>query len=171
MLGSEDTPGNNEITWCWDKYGVNPSDHDTVLAQYNWWSECFDCSDPEDIEACFSGPFLLEPCLSQPVCAGVPRDADDSEGVTRLFQNAPNPVRGGTKVRFSLARASRVRIAIYDVRGRLVVVLSDCHLEAGLHTLKWEGNDSRGSPASSGIYFCKMVAESFTSSNKIVLLR
>lgn len=43
----------------------------------------------------------------------------------------PNPTRGDATVRFSLDRAQRVRLAVYDALGREVAVAAEGHLAAG----------------------------------------
>ena len=53
-----------------------------------------------------------------------------------LGQNYPNPVHGGsaalqTTVPFTLAKAGRVTVSIYDAQGRLLRTALDEHREAG----------------------------------------
>ena len=91
--------------------------------------------------------------------------------VNRLLQNEPNPFRPGTTLRFELARQGPVRLMIFDVTGRRVRTLLDGDQEAGLHRLVWDGNDEEGRPVGSGIYWSQMVAGSFVSKKKMVVLK
>jgi uncharacterized repeat protein (TIGR01451 family) len=79
-----------------------------------------------------------------------------------LAQNAPNPFRSGTQIRFSLAVQSRVKLGVFDVAGRQVVSLSDQVWDAGSHALDWSGTTDGGSLARGGFYVIRMVAQSTT---------
>ena len=70
-----------------------------------------------------------------------------------LAQNAPNPFNPQTNIMFSLPKAQTVELSIFDVRGRLVNTLVDGTLEAGDHSLVWNGTDRGGRAAASGQYF------------------
>jgi hypothetical protein len=90
---------------------------------------------------------------------------------TGLKSIHPNPFNPQTTVAFTLASAELVRIAIYDVRGTLVRRLSDESMPAGEHSVVWNGVDAAGRPASSGIYFVRMIAGSYEETRKIVMLK
>jgi uncharacterized repeat protein (TIGR01451 family) len=79
-----------------------------------------------------------------------------------LAQNAPNPFRSGTQIRFSLAVQSRVKLGVFDVAGRQVASLSDQVWDAGSHALDWSGTTDGGSLARGGFYVIRMVAQSTT---------
>jgi subtilisin family serine protease len=91
--------------------------------------------------------------------------------VTRLSSVSPNPFNPQTTVHFSLASATRVRIAIYDVTGSLVRRLVDESMPAGDHQARWDGRNDAGNGATSGIYFVRMIAGSYTEVRKIVMLK
>jgi M6 family metalloprotease-like protein len=91
--------------------------------------------------------------------------------VTALGSIHPNPFNPQTTVDFSLASAAKVQIAIYDVKGSLVRRLVDQTMPAGTHSTRWNGVDDAGRPASSGIYFVRMIAGSHTEVRKIVMLK
>jgi flagellar hook assembly protein FlgD len=64
-----------------------------------------------------------------------------------------------------------VRLAIYDVNGRLVVTLVDRVLQAGWHPIAWRHTDSRGTRVASGVYMVKLEALGEIRTQKLVLLR
>jgi hypothetical protein len=66
-----------------------------------------------------------------------------------LAQNHPNPFADATSVRFSLARAAAVRLAVYDALGREVAVLAEGLRAAGPHAVAL---DARGLPAGTYLY-------------------
>jgi len=77
-----------------------------------------------------------------------------------LAQNAPNPFRDGTQVRFGLPVQCRVKIGVFDIAGRQVASLSDQIWEAGSYSLGWSGKTDSGSLARGGMYIIQMVARS-----------
>jgi uncharacterized repeat protein (TIGR01451 family) len=76
-----------------------------------------------------------------------------------LAQNAPNPFRIGTQIRFSLPVQARVKLSVYDIVGRRVASLSDQVWEAGSHGLDWSGRTDGGALAPGGVYVIQMVAQ------------
>jgi hypothetical protein len=88
-----------------------------------------------------------------------------------LHPNRPNPFNPTTTIAYDLPRASRVRLAIYDVRGREVRTLLDANQPAGSHQVRWDGRDARGVPAASGVYFYRLSATGFVQTKKMVLLK
>lgn len=67
---------------------------------------------------------------------------------------------------------SNVRAGIYRVDGRLVQVLFDgASFPAGRHLLTWDGRDSRGRRAPSGVYFLRVWADGEVVTKKLVSLR
>jgi phosphoribosylformylglycinamidine (FGAM) synthase PurS component len=103
------------------------------------------------------------------VASGTPVETGDSEA-PRLYQNSPNPFSRSTTLLFSLAERVRVTVAIYDVRGRLVVSLCDDLFDPGLHQLIWGGTSSDGRRPAPGIYCCRIEAGDFCASRKMVLI-
>lgn len=88
-----------------------------------------------------------------------------------LSMPRPNPFSSEASYELALPQQSPVRLAIYDVSGRLVRVILDRSLTAGRHTLIWDGHDEQGRAVPSGIYFAKVSAPGFEQQVKGVLLR
>lgn len=84
-----------------------------------------------------------------------------------LEQNYPNPFNPSTTINFSLAKASRVQLAIYNVLGQKVATLIDNNImESGYHVAQF--NAAR---FSSGVYFYRLEAGNFVSIKKMMLLK
>jgi len=66
--------------------------------------------------------------------------------------NRPNPFNPSTTIAFTAPTRGPVSVRVYNVRGELVTTLHDGEVEAGRHTLEWNGRDSRGAQVGSGIY-------------------
>jgi hypothetical protein len=89
-----------------------------------------------------------------------------------LHQNAPNPFNPSTRIAFELTAPEHVRLAIHDVRGRLVRVLVDDSLPAGTeHAVDWDGMDRMLLPVGSGTYFYILETPTFTEKRKMSLVR
>ncbi len=98
-------------------------------------------------------------------------ESDEMPAATFLSQNFPNPFNPSTKIVFGLRQPEFVTLRIYNAAGHLVRVLIDRDLAAGTYDAVWDGRDDRGAALSSGVYFCRLKAGSFTSLKKMVLLR
>jgi hypothetical protein len=88
-----------------------------------------------------------------------------------LFQNYPNPFNPMTSIVFSLDRASSVSLRVFDVSGRLVRTLAEGPYAAGRHTVSWDGRDSSGKLAASGVYSYVLESDRKSAARKMVLLR
>ena len=76
----------------------------------------------------------------------------DAAGPTSFGRSVPNPFRNTTSIHFSLGAPGAVRVAIYDMRGRLVRTLAAEGFKSGAHAISWDGRDESGRAASSGVY-------------------
>ncbi len=89
-----------------------------------------------------------------------------------LSPGRPNPFIAGADFSIQLGHPGRVRVAVYDVRGREVAVLDTSDRPAGTYTIRWDGRGRAGQPAPAGVYFINVRdAAGVTSSRKVVRLR
>ncbi len=101
--------------------------------------------------------------------AGVqPPENSDSPLIARAY---PNPFHRMTTLSFSLPVEGAVRLAVYDVEGRLVRKLISDTLPAGRHQAAWDGCDSSGHPAAAGVYIARLGAQGAVASRKLALIR
>jgi flagellar hook assembly protein FlgD len=64
-----------------------------------------------------------------------------------------------------------VRVAIYDMQGRVVRSLADGPLGAGAHSLTWDGLDATARPVPGGMYFARVETNAGAQTRKIAMLR
>lgn len=88
-----------------------------------------------------------------------------------LFQNFPNPFNSSATIGFSLPDAGYVRLAVYDVSGRLVRTLVEGHVKAGVHEVAWDGVDSAGRKVATGVYVYRLAAKQGMVAQRMTLLR
>jgi hypothetical protein len=85
-----------------------------------------------------------------------------------LHRVSPNPFSSSAVLAFDVPRTSRVVISLYDVRGRVCETLADWAAAApGRYTLTLR--DDKNLP--SGVYFLKMQAEGFSTSQKVLMVK
>ncbi|MBM3287462.1 MAG: hypothetical protein FJY88_08960 [Candidatus Eisenbacteria bacterium] len=99
----------------------------------------------------------------------------EDEGVAvsleEVLEVHPNPIAGGTAVRFSLAETVVVRLGVFDCSGRMVRALEDAVRGPGAHEVSWDGKDDAGRSVPSGTYFARLHAGEYVAVRKMVLLR
>lgn len=82
-----------------------------------------------------------------------------------------DPGSGTAQLLFSLPEASRARLLLHDVRGRLVATLADGRFEAGAHVVNWNATDRDGQRVPAGVYFASLESGQGTASGKLVVVR
>ena len=84
----------------------------------------------------------------------------------------PNPFNSATQIRFELARAGKVDLAVWDVLGRRVKTLVTSPLPAGMHQITWDGRADDGGVVATGVYWVRLqTPDAQTSTRPITLLR
>ncbi|MCP4291330.1 MAG: T9SS type A sorting domain-containing protein [bacterium] len=91
--------------------------------------------------------------------------------VYALHDNYPNPFNPATTIKFDLPRSGHVKLAIYDIAGRLVNVLVDEVRPAAAHSEMWQGTDRSGRRVSSGTYYYVLQTDSFSKTHKMMLVK
>lgn len=102
-----------------------------------------------------------------------PSSGDDIQSpvlTTALGSCYPNPFRQQTNISFTLKDNSPVKLAVYDLKGRLVRTLCSAELNSGLHNIHFDGCDARGKRLPAGVYFYRFEAGTFRKTSKMVLL-
>lgn len=83
-----------------------------------------------------------------------------------LDQNYPNPFNPATNISFTLPAAGDVRLQIFDVSGRLVSTLINSTMNAGKHTVSFNG-----ASLASGTYVYRLITPAATLTKKMTLLK
>ncbi len=77
----------------------------------------------------------------------------------RLDPVRPNPFQDVVILSYTLAHAAHVELAIYDVRGRLIRMLSDAYRAAGSYETSWDGTIETGEPTAPGVYIGRLFVD------------
>jgi hypothetical protein len=83
-----------------------------------------------------------------------------------LSQNYPNPFNPSTTINYSIAKASKVVLKIYDLLGKEVSTLVDGNKAAGRYSVTFNASN-----LPSGIYIYMLKSDGFASNNKMILLK
>ncbi len=98
------------------------------------------------------------------------RDHEALPGRNVLYANFPNPFNPTTLISFEIPEAGIVNLQILDIRGRVVEVLVDAQVSAGIHSVAWAGR-ANGEPVSAGIYFYRLSTQNGNLVRKMTLLK
>jgi phosphatidylserine/phosphatidylglycerophosphate/cardiolipin synthase-like enzyme len=88
-----------------------------------------------------------------------------------LMPNHPNPFNQETVIQYQIPRNLSVRLSVYDIQGREVVLLADERKEPGVYSLRWNGRTEMGRLLASGVYFIRLQAGTERKTRKALLLK
>lgn len=71
----------------------------------------------------------------------------------------PNPFQTSIKLSYEIAHTSHVVVTVYDLLGHMVLRLLDQAQPPGSHEILWDGRNSGGRVAVSGLYFVRIETE------------
>jgi len=84
-----------------------------------------------------------------------------------LFDNYPNPFNPSTTINYSVSKTSLVSIKVYNILGKEIAALVNERKNAGNYSIQFSANSNDAS----GVYFCRMQADDFVQTKKLVLLK
>jgi hypothetical protein len=110
-------------------------------------------------------------CLATGV--GEPPAAPDGAAAVALSLGPaePNPFARETRLAFAVPRAGRVRLAAYDLSGRLVSRLYDGPHAAGAGSVVWHARGEKGGALAPGVYLLRLEASGESVARKVTLAR
>jgi hypothetical protein len=99
----------------------------------------------------------------------VPADVPPRAGYAGLgLAVSPTPAPGASRIDWASPVAGAYALDVLDVSGRRVARLGAGWAAAGERGLTWDGRDERGSAASPGLYFVRLVAGGRTRVARLV---
>lgn len=151
-------PGNISAVTQWSLFGLEDG-------LYDWSVQAVDAAYVGSIVS--TGVFQI----------GLPSSIDDDKNLPANFsleQNYPNPFNPSTKIKYSIPsgiagetkHSVLTTLKIYDILGNEIATLVNEQKPAGFYEATFNA-----SALSSGIYFYKLQAGSFSQTNKMLLLK
>ncbi|MGE5353959.1 MAG: TIM-barrel domain-containing protein, partial [Acidobacteriota bacterium] len=83
-----------------------------------------------------------------------------------LDQNYPNPFNPATKIKFTIAEKSYVKLTVYDILGRKVAILADEEKPKGNYEVSFDAGS-----LPSGVYIYELKAGSYSETKKMNLVK
>ncbi len=91
---------------------------------------------------------------------------EQTPGAFALSPNYPNPFNPSTTISFTVPRAGKVNIAVFNALGAKVATLADGSFSGGTHRLVWNAEGM-----ASGAYFCRMRAGDYTETRRMLFVK
>jgi hypothetical protein len=141
-----------------------------MLAEYNWWGTKNPSSGKFYGDVDYLPCDTLDPGTSYalpllPIASVLPV-------APYAMQSYPNPFNPLTTIEYGVSESgARVRVAVYDISGRVVRMLVEDLRPKGRFSVIWDGRDERGGIVASGVYFYEVVIGDFRQAKKLVVLR
>jgi len=85
-----------------------------------------------------------------------------------LEQNYPNPFNPSTTIEYTIPKAEHITLKVFDVLGREVATLVDEFKNAGNYNSQFS---TRNFQLSSGVYFYRLQAGSYSETKKLIILK
>ncbi len=98
--------------------------------------------------------------------ASVERLADVTPRGFALEQNYPNPFNPTTNIKYSIPQAAQVSLKVYDMLGREVATVVNQRQTAGVYVAGFNA-----ATLSSGVYFYRLNAGTFSETRKMMLIK
>ncbi len=156
---------NNGRNSDWNTYNINMDGN----SFYSYSMVDFNGDGCEDLAYIdyFDGKFKVKYNFGNPVNT----DEQIPQYKTHLLSNYPNPFNPETKISYSMAKAGDAELTIYNIKGQKVKNLVNDHVDAGEHSIIWNGKDLNGADVSSGVYFYRLKTADGVQNKKMLLLK
>ena len=154
VISEDSATASQAITYCYQLIADGNPDNDEVA---------------KDIAEMINEGQIVPAGMIDSATANITYKRSDTEQLPTEFslsQNYPNPFNPATEINFSLPEASHVKLEIFNIMGQKVAVPVNKYLEAGHHSVAWDGSN-----LSSGVYFYRIQAGDVVDTKKMVLLK
>ena len=115
--------------------------------------------------------FANEIILHEDLSIAMTIEGNDLNKAFVLKKNYPNPFNPTTIIPVELNEASQVKLAVYDISGKLVRTLVNENCSAGSQEILWDGKNNAGANVESGMYIARLTTESTSDFIKMLLTK
>jgi len=88
-----------------------------------------------------------------------------------VYENYPNPFNPSTNIIFDIVEQSQTDVTVWNLLGQKVAILFSGDLNAGRHSIKFDGHHTNGSLLPSGVYIYRIESGSNVATKKMMLLK
>jgi photosystem II stability/assembly factor-like uncharacterized protein len=82
------------------------------------------------------------------------------------MKSYPNPFNPATTIELQIPYTTQIKISIYDINGKELDILINKNMPAGTHNINWNAVNYP-----SGIYFCKLITDEYSITEKLLLVK
>ncbi|MEJ2545098.1 MAG: family 43 glycosylhydrolase [Calditrichaceae bacterium] len=151
-----------DSTGGWNNYRVFSSEMESVSGTHDVYLK-FVGSDGGDLFRIQFFRFLTEGDSITSINKNVARSKPQDFG---LKQNYPNPFNPTTRIDFSLPKAGKVELILYNQIGQKIRTIAEGEYSAGVHQIDFFADN-----LASGIYYYELTSGSFQQIKKMVILK
>ncbi len=108
---------------------------------------------------------------SEKVAADYVASVDSTPVEVKVSRPYPNPFNPSTGIHYETPENSHIKLVIYDILGREIVVLKNGMVSAGVHRAQWNGRDYNGELVGSGVYVYRLISDTGKAQGKVLFLR
>jgi len=109
--------------------------------------------------------------VSKKVAADYVTSVDSMPVDIKVSRPFPNPFNPSTFIHYETSENCHIKLVIYDILGREIVVLKNGVVSAGVHEAQWNGRDYKGELVGSGVYVYQLVTDTYKAQGKVLFLR
>lgn len=88
-----------------------------------------------------------------------------------LDQNLPNPFNPSTTIKYQLPNSGDISLVIYNLLGQQIRTLVKESMDAGFHSVVWDGKNELGHQVASGVYIYRLHTGDFSTARRMMLLK
>ncbi|MHB9028421.1 MAG: T9SS type A sorting domain-containing protein [Candidatus Latescibacterota bacterium] len=100
------------------------------------------------------------------VISYAPAVAESVPAAFTVAQNTPNPFNPSTTISFTLAKAGKTTVEVYNAAGQKVDTILNANMNAGPHSVTWNA-----AKHSAGVYFYTVKSDDLSRTMKMTILR
>jgi photosystem II stability/assembly factor-like uncharacterized protein len=112
-----------------------------------------------ELSGIWRAPLSAVTGVKQPIASALPRSF-------QLEQNYPNPFNPSTTISYQLSEVSIVKLNVYDILGRQVATLVNGRQNAGNYNVTFNASN-----LSTGVYFYRLQAGTYSNTKKLMLIK
>jgi len=88
-----------------------------------------------------------------------------------LYQNYPNPFNPVTRIKYSVAKFTDVKLDVFDILGRKITELVNKKQKPGAYEVVFDISSEHIRSLASGVYFYRLTAGNFSDTKRMVVLK
>lgn len=103
------------------------------------------------------------------VVPGTSNDDNVAPALKLSASNYPNPFNPTTTISYSVPTSGMTSVKVFNLKGQMINTLVNSEMNAGNHTVVWNGTDANGKAVASGLYFVRVDNNAKAVTRKMLL--